>query len=103
MESEKLKLELITEKELFELKSNMAKLRIYFDTVEELRYRGFTYKTQLDVLHEKGINLSLSAFYKGIERIRKERNRGKILGVDSWDRSYYQNSRVPKNSAVQRN
>lgn len=59
-------------------RSETARLRDIFDEVEKALQSGVKREAVLAALHEQGFTMTLASFKSALQRIRKERNSGKI-------------------------
>lgn len=56
-------------------RSNMARLREIFETVEATIDAGVTHDAILKTLNEKGFSMTLAGFRSALQRLRAEKNK----------------------------
>lgn len=56
-------------------RSNMARLRDIFDTVEATIEKGVTHEAILKTLNEKGFTMTLAGFRSALQRLRAEKKK----------------------------
>ena len=58
-------------------RSNMARLRDIYETVEDTIAKGVTHERVLATLNEKGFSMTLAGFRSALQRLRAEKEKNK--------------------------